>query len=120
MPKLKVSAETLWAQKLKNGIWFHHQGQTHWLKAETGTKARSAQESEKGHEILAPMPGKVTKILRQAGDQVATSDAVIVMEAMKMEYSLKFARPGKIAEIRVQTGQQVALGELLASLKEDA
>lgn len=59
------------------------------------------------------MPGKVTKVAVQKGESVTKGQALVVMEAMKMEYTLEADRDGKVNEVNVEAGRQVALGEVL-------
>jgi len=63
--------------------------------------------------IAAPMPGKITRVAVNMGEAVTKGQALVVMEAMKMEYTLEADRDGKIEEVGVKVGQQVALGEVL-------
>jgi acetyl/propionyl-CoA carboxylase alpha subunit len=64
-------------------------------------------------KLIAPMPGKIVKVLVRPGDSVEAGHGVLVMEAMKMENELKAARPGTIQEISVKEGQAVETGALL-------
>lgn len=64
-------------------------------------------------KLVAPMPGKIVKVLVGPGDAVEAGRGVLVMEAMKMENELKAARAGTIQEIRVKEGQAVEMGALL-------
>lgn len=64
--------------------------------------------------IVAPMPGKVVRILGSPGDVVSQRQPVVVIEAMKMENELRASRDGTIAEILVREGQSVEAGTLLA------
>lgn len=67
--------------------------------------------------IKSPMPGKVVKILVEVGAEVQPGEALIVVEAMKMENELAAAAPGRVKEIRVQTGSAVEGGAVLISLE---
>ena len=82
-----------------------------------GSWARRGQESgaaAKGpQKIVAPMPGKVVKVLVQAGDLVAARQGVVVVEAMKMENELKAARAGTVKEVRAIEGATVEAGSVL-------
>jgi propionyl-CoA carboxylase alpha chain len=63
--------------------------------------------------LLAPMPGTVTAIPVQDGASVATGDTLLVLEAMKMQHSIKSPGDGVVA-LAVAVGQQVAAGDVLA------
>ena len=63
------------------------------------------------------MPGKITKIFVNQGDTVEKSQALLVMEAMKMEYTLKSDSSTTIEKVNVQLGDQVILGHLLIQLR---
>jgi biotin carboxyl carrier protein len=63
--------------------------------------------------IKSPMPGRIIRLLVEAGDQVAAHQGVVVIEAMKMQNELKAARAGKVLEIKTEAGATVAAGEVL-------
>jgi biotin carboxyl carrier protein len=64
-------------------------------------------------EIVAPMPGRVVRVLVAAGDQVADRQAVIVVEAMKMENELRAPRAGRVKHVAVTPGMSVDGGRVL-------
>jgi biotin carboxyl carrier protein len=64
--------------------------------------------------IRAPMPGLVSDVLVSEGDEVQRGQAVVVLEAMKMENDLSATRAGIVKSLRVARGQTVAQGEALA------
>jgi biotin carboxyl carrier protein len=64
--------------------------------------------------ILAPMPGRVVRLLVAAGSDVAAGQGVVVIEAMKMENELRAPRAGRVHELPVREGQAVEAGALLA------
>jgi biotin carboxyl carrier protein len=68
--------------------------------------------------ITAPMPGKVTKIFVSEGQTVKKGDPLLVMEAMKMEYTLKSDFNASIEKLPIKLSDQVTLGQLLVQLKE--
>jgi biotin carboxyl carrier protein len=64
--------------------------------------------------IVAPMPGKVVRVLGKPGDAVSSRQPVVVIEAMKMENELRATGQGTISEVLVREGQSVEAGTLLA------
>jgi len=63
--------------------------------------------------LTAPMPGRVVRVLREPGAEVAAGDGLVVIEAMKMENELKSPRAGRVQEVAVREGQAVEAGALL-------
>jgi hypothetical protein len=68
-------------------------------------------------EVKSPMPGKVVRSLVKAGDSVSAGQAVVVVEAMKMENELKAPRDGKVREVRATDGQAIEAGQSLVVLE---
>jgi biotin carboxyl carrier protein len=64
--------------------------------------------------LTAPMPGRVVRVLEATGAEVAAGQALVVIEAMKMENELKSPRAGRVLEVAVREGQAVEAGALLA------
>jgi biotin carboxyl carrier protein len=106
------------AQILQNTLWVHYNGRTFAMDAQPQSrKSRKAGTGSASDQVLAPMPGKVTKILVNPGQEIEKGQAVLVMEAMKMEYTLKAEIAGKVADIQCKTGDQVVLGKLLVKIE---
>jgi biotin carboxyl carrier protein len=78
-----------------------------------GRKDESAGTGSGPQRITAPMPGKIVRLLVKAGDTVAARQALVVVEAMKMENELRAARAGTIAEVQAREGASVEAGALL-------
>ena len=76
----------------------------------------SSQDDNGGDQVTAPMPGQVKLVNVAAGDKVREGDALIVMEAMKMEHTLLAPRDGEIEELLVAVGDQVQDGAVLLQL----
>ncbi|HPC73038.1 MAG TPA: acetyl-CoA carboxylase biotin carboxyl carrier protein subunit [Syntrophales bacterium] len=66
-----------------------------------------------GDEVLAPMPGKITKILVKAGDDVLEDEEVLILEAMKMDNPIFAPSSGKVKEVRVREGEEVDVDHVL-------
>ena len=63
--------------------------------------------------VVAPMPGKVVRILVKAGDEVKEGQGLLVVEAMKMENELKAAKAGRVKQVAVLEGVAVEGGAVL-------
>ena len=70
-----------------------------------------------GDAVLAPMPGLVQAVEVVAGDAVAEGQRMVVMEAMKMEHTLRAPRDGVVGEVTVAVGDQVSAGMALVTLE---
>ncbi len=67
--------------------------------------------------LTSPMPGKVVRILKAVGDEVAADQGVLVVEAMKMQNEVQSPKAGKVIELRVTEGQTVNAGETMAVIE---
>ncbi|MBO4635734.1 MAG: biotin/lipoyl-binding protein [Clostridiales bacterium] len=63
--------------------------------------------------VNAPMPGTILKVNKAAGDSVEAGEAVVVLEAMKMENDINSPKAGVIKSIAVAQGDTVAAGQFL-------
>jgi biotin carboxyl carrier protein len=76
--------------------------------------ARGAGAEASGRvQIKASMPGKVVRVLVEAGASVETGDALVVVEAMKMQNELKSPKSGTVVEVRAEPGATVNAGDVL-------
>jgi len=77
-------------------------------------RKHGAVEVEGRQEILAPMPGKVVRVLAVVGDAVEAGQGLLVVEAMKMQNEIRSPKSGKVERLLVKEGQAVNAGEVLA------
>jgi biotin carboxyl carrier protein len=87
-------------------------GRRRWGRREDGAGGGSGPQ-----RLVAPMPGKVVRVLVKAGDLVAARQPVVVVEAMKMENELRASREGTVAEIHASEGMSVDAGALLVVIQ---
>ena len=76
-------------------------------------RGKTAAHADGEQRIVAPMPGRVVRILVAAGDEVELRQPVIVVEAMKMENELRAPKAGRVKEVAVEAGASVESGRLL-------
>jgi biotin carboxyl carrier protein len=99
------------------------------LKVQTGTHEFTAEvidprawsgrrhghvEAKGRQQIIAPMPGKVVRLLVKAGDHVEIGQGLLVVEAMKMQNEIRSPKSGTVERVLAKEGQTVNAGEVLA------
>ena len=91
------------------------QGATFVLSRSAGDRAAAAAVND--GVIRAPMPGRVAQVRVTTGDHVPAGQAVLVLEAMKMEHALTIPFDATVVELAVIEGDQVSEGAILARLE---
>jgi len=73
----------------------------------------------KGHTggLVSPMPGKIFKVLRPEGSKVQKGETILILEAMKMEHSMRADVDGVVKKIFFKEGELVQGGVVLAQLE---
>ena len=81
----------------------------------------SRQKGGKGVEgrlnVVAPMPGKVVRLLTEVGDTVVEGQGLLVVEAMKMQNELSAPKAGRVSAVTAREGATVSAGEVLAVIE---
>ncbi len=93
-----------------------------FILVRTGLEKSAAQFKDNSADIAertikAPMPGMVIKVNVAEGSEVAPGDALVIVEAMKMEHEMRAAFPAVVDKIYVKPGQQVDAFEPLVELR---
>jgi biotin carboxyl carrier protein len=96
-----------------------------WIKSARGMHAVEFHDLEApvsrppvgNGRIKAPIPGKITRIMVESGDEVEAGQPLFVVEAMKMENEIRAPRAGKITLVNVVAGQEVKLHEVLLEIE---
>jgi len=70
-------------------------------------------ELEGRQQLIAPMPGKIVRVLVAAGQQVSAGQGLLVIEAMKMQNEIRSPKSGTVEKL-AREGQTVNAGEVLA------
>ena len=84
----------------------------------TGHGAADPRSGARGEQaVIAPMPGRVVRVLVGAGDTVSARQPVVVVEAMKMENELRSPKDGRVKEIAVAPGASVDAGRILVVIE---
>ena len=96
------------SRQLPDGRWVIGFGHTKAAREGLTITEAEAEAIAGGDRITSPMPGKVIDIRVKPGDEVEKDQVLAVMEAMKMEHSLKSPRDGIVKMVGAETGEQVA------------
>lgn len=86
------------------------------IKVEFKTSARTKKHIADHGQMVAPMPGKILKILVKEGAEVIAGTPILVMEAMKMEHTIKASKNGVVTKIHFEENSQVSAGVELVTL----
>ena len=78
-----------------------------------GAEVAGAHAAEGSAQIIAPMPGKIVRVMIEAGAQVAAGDGLVVVEAMKMQNEMKSPKAGKVTALHARVGATVNAGDVL-------
>ena len=71
-------------------------------------------------DIKAPMPGLILKILVKEGDEIEKDQALVILEAMKMENVIKSPIEGVISKVSVQEGENVEKNHKMIEFKSES
>ena len=79
--------------------------------------AASKAAVNKANAVKAPLPGVITDIMVQVGDEVQVGDTVVVLEAMKMANNLQAEKAGKVTAVCVKIGESVMEDDALVVIE---
>ena len=78
-----------------------------------------AGSGEVGGQLRAPMPGSVVQVMVEAGQAVKKGQALLILEAMKMEHTITAPSDGVVKQVLFAVGDQVGDGDELLQLEAD-
>ena len=119
--KINEKEKSIVAEIVDKKIWFKIDDETYsfdLLDLAAGKRKGAKSAGAAVDKISALMPGKVTKIFVSENQKISKGDALLVMEAMKMEYTFKTDIVGSVEKVLCKVGDQVNLGQLLIKLVE--
>jgi 3-methylcrotonyl-CoA carboxylase alpha subunit len=91
-------------------------GACHRLERE---QLASVEDEEPGGLLVSPLPGSVAQVLVEEGQTVGKGQALMIVEAMKMEHTIAAPHGGRVAQIYYSAGEQVAEGAQLLAMEEE-
>ncbi|MFZ6751553.1 acetyl/propionyl/methylcrotonyl-CoA carboxylase subunit alpha [Undibacterium sp. Ren11W] len=117
---LKIGEQTVQGTVVRDGEYFHVFSQgAHTNLHYKDALAHAGEAEAEGGRLTAPMPGKIVAVMVQAGQEVKKGDALVIMEAMKMEHTIAAPHEGVVDEVLYAIGDQVTEGAPLLSFKQD-
>ena len=94
--------------------WVHLRGET-W-RIERAPERPAGRAGEEEHDLFAPMPGKVVRVLVSEGEEVSRGTPLLLLEAMKMEHEVRSPRAGKVSRLFRAAGEMVSQGDPLVEI----
>jgi len=116
---IKIADQTVAATVVRDGEHFHvfSQGKHTDLHYIDALAHAGEAEAETGR-LTAPMPGKIVAVLVNKAQEVKKGDALLIMEAMKMEHTISAPHDGVIDEVLYAIGDQVTEGAQLLAFQQ--
>jgi len=105
-----------YAVKLESDSKASVNGKSYDISVKAGIEQKTSTSGGSGEEVKAGLPGNVLRINVSEGDSVNEGDALLVLEAMKMEIEVKAPSAGMVESIMVSQGDKVANGQTLVTL----
>ncbi len=96
--------------------WAQYRG---WAYRLAGDELEPVNLPPPGGSLTAPMPANVLRVSVTEGGRVAAGDVMVVLEAMKMQMSIRSSTPGIVTAIRVREGDVVTAGQVLLEIHEE-
>lgn len=100
-----------------DSLYLHYAGELRSIK-----RVDPIAEVEASHQhhggLTAPMNGSIVRVLVEAGQQVEAGAALVVLEAMKMEHSIRAPHAGTVKALYCREGEMVSEGAVLVELEE--
>jgi 3-methylcrotonyl-CoA carboxylase alpha subunit len=111
--EMKETVSAVWSDRDVDVATARGRVRLHWVDPYLG----DAKEAAAAGHFRAPMPGSVLQILAQPGDRLAKGAPVLIMEAMKMEHTLRAPADGVLTALRCHVGDFVTEGTELAEFE---
>ncbi|MFL5734025.1 MAG: biotin carboxylase N-terminal domain-containing protein [Chloroflexia bacterium] len=95
------------------------EGREYWVRpapALSTERLETTVHAASEDTLESPMPGKVLKVMVSEGDEVHDDQPLVIIEAMKMEFTVRAPHDGRVAHVHYEEGAQVAVGDVLIEL----
>jgi len=114
--QVRLDGHAFKARAVRDGRDWHLFCEGEYRRLALRQELADVEEAASG-SLAAPMPGKVIKVMTSAGAKVSKGDALLILEAMKMEHTITAPADGLVKEIHYAAGEQVLEGAELITLE---
>jgi len=114
--QVRLDGHAFKARAVRDGRDWHVFREGDYRRLSLRQELADVEETPSG-SLAAPMPGKVIKVMTSAGSKVSKGDALLILEAMKMEHTITAPADGTVTEIHYAAGEQVLEGAELITLE---
>lgn len=115
---IKDKEQTILAEQVDGQIWLSHEGWSYPVKSFGTHRVKEKSKSGAGNgEISAPMPGQILKVFVSERQKVQEGDSLFVVEAMKMEHTLKAPLEGEVTDLSFKAGDSVNSTDVILKIK---
>ncbi|WMW80393.1 acetyl/propionyl/methylcrotonyl-CoA carboxylase subunit alpha [Undibacterium cyanobacteriorum] len=116
---LAMGEQTMRGTVVRDGEQFHVFTQGHHTVLHyVDVMAHAGENEAEGGRLTAPMPGKIVAVIAKNGQEVKKGEALLIMEAMKMEHTISAPHDGVVEEVLYTVGDQVTEGAPLLNFKQ--
>jgi 3-methylcrotonyl-CoA carboxylase alpha subunit len=114
---LRLGSRAFKARTVRDGADWHVFCEGEYAKLSLRHDLGTGDEDTRAGSLAAPMPGKIIKVMVAAGAKVTKGQALLILEAMKMEHTITAPADGVVKEIQYAAGEQVLEGAELITLE---
>lgn len=118
--EINGKTQTVLTEQVDGQIWLAHEGWSYPVKSFGTHRIKEKSQSGLGNgEISAPMPGQILKVFVSEGQSVGEGDSLFVVEAMKMEHTLKAPSEGTITNLSFKAGDSVNSTDVILKIESN-
>jgi 3-methylcrotonyl-CoA carboxylase alpha subunit len=115
--RMRLDGHSFWARAVREGGEWHVFCGGAYRRLSLKSALGSVDADTRTGSLAAPMPGKVIQVLAKAGQSVSKGEALLILEAMKMEHTITAPADGVVKAVHFAAGEQVLEGAELLSLE---
>lgn len=114
--RFRVDGRLAYAARGRRSTWVFMDGRTYVIEPDSRDASNRVHVADDQMALSAPMPATVVAISVTPGQDVATGDLLVMLEAMKMELPIRAPRPGRVRTLACREGELVQPGVPLVQM----